>query len=80
VSGLMLFVSEAEDKATQPVFVLKLLLIAVGVVVTARIRRLLFGSGSTPTAAAAGARALAISSLAVWGGAIVTGRLMAYLK
>ena len=76
----MLFVSEAEDKATQPVFLLKLLLITVGVVVTARIRRVLFGSGSTPTAVAAGARALAISSLAVWGGPIVTGRLMAYLK
>ena len=79
VSGLMLFVSEAEDKATQPVFLLKLLLITIGVVVTARIRRLLFGGGST-TVAAAGARTLAFSSLAVWGGAIVTGRLMAYLK
>jgi hypothetical protein len=80
VSGLMLFVSEAEDKATQPVFLVKLLLIAIGVVVTARIRRLLLGGGSTPMVAAAGARTLAISSLAVWGGAIVTGRLMAYLK
>jgi len=78
VSGVMLFVSEAEDKATQPVFLLKLLLIAIGVVVTARIRRVLFGSGSTPLASAA--RTLAISSLVVWGGAIVAGRLMAYLK
>ena len=75
VSGVMLFVSEAEDKATQPVFLLKLLLIAIGVVVTARIRRLLFGSGSKPSA-----RPLAVSSLVVWGGAIVAGRLMAYLK
>jgi hypothetical protein len=80
VSGVMLFVSEAEDKATQPVFLLKLLLIAIGVVVTARIRRMLFGNRSTPAVAAAGARTLAISSLAVWGGAIVAGRLMAYLK
>ena len=79
VSGLMLFVSEAEDKATQPVFLIKLLLIAIGVVVTARIRRMLFGRGSTPLLAS-GARTLAVSSLVAWGGAIVAGRLMAYLK
>jgi len=80
VSGLMLFVSEAEDKATQPVFLLKLILIAIGVIVTARLRRVLFGSGSTSAVAASRVRTLAISSLAAWGGAIVTGRLMAYLK
>jgi hypothetical protein len=80
VSGVMLFVSEAEDKATQPVFLLKLSLIAIGVIVTARIRRLLFGSGSTSTVAAVRLRTLAMSSLAAWGGAIVAGRLMAYLK
>ena len=79
VSGLMLFVSEAEDKATQPVFLIKLLLIAIGVVVTARIRRVLFGRRSTPILAS-GARTLAVSSLVAWGGAIVAGRLMAYLK
>jgi hypothetical protein len=80
VSGVMLFVSEAEDKAAQPVFLVKLLLIAIGVVVTARMRRLLFGGGSTPTRDASRARSLAVSSLVVWGGAIVAGRLMAYLK
>jgi hypothetical protein len=76
----MLFVSEAEDKATQPVFLIKLLMIAIGVVVTARIRRLLFRSGSISMAAASSMRTLAIGSLVVWGGAIVAGRLMAYLK
>jgi hypothetical protein len=80
VSGVMLFVSEAADKATQPVFLLKLLLIAIGVVVTARIRRRLFGGGSPPILAAATGRTLAVTSLVVWGGAIVAGRLMAYLK
>jgi hypothetical protein len=80
VSGLMLFVSEAEDKATQPVFLIKLLLIAIGVVVTARMRRRLFGVGSPPMRAASSGRTLAITSLVVWGGAIVAGRLMAYLK
>jgi len=80
VSGVMLFVSEAEDKATQPVFLIKLLLIAIGVVVTARIRRRLFGGGSPPMRAASSGRTLALTSLVVWGGAIVAGRLMAYLK
>jgi hypothetical protein len=79
VSGLMLFVSEAADKAAQPVFLVKLLLVAIGVVVTARIRRVAFGAG--PVAApAVRARTLAKLSLAVWAGTIVTGRLMAYLK
>ena len=80
VSGVMLFVSEAEDKATQPVFLIKLLLIAIGVVVTARIRRRLFGVDSPPMRAASSGRTLALTSLVVWGGAIVAGRLMAYLK
>jgi uncharacterized protein DUF6644 len=81
ISGVMLFVSEAEDKATQPVFLLKLGLIAIGVAVTVRIRRRLFGGGgATSILAASGVRILAIGSLFVWGGAIVAGRLMAYLK
>jgi len=80
VSGVMLFVSEAEDKAAQPVFLVKLLLIAIGVVVTARIRSRLFGGGSPPRRAASTGRTLALTSLVVWGGAIVAGRLMAYLK
>jgi len=62
------------------VFLIKLLLIAIGVVVTARMRRRLFGVGSPPMRAASSGRTLAITSLVVWGGAIVAGRLMAYLK
>jgi hypothetical protein len=80
VSGVMLFVSEAADKATQPVFLLKLSLIAIGVAVTVRIRRRLFGGGGASILAASGVRTLAIGSLFVWAGAIVAGRLMAYLK
>jgi hypothetical protein len=80
VSGVMLFVSEAEDKGAQPVFLVKLLLIAIGVVVTARIRSRLFGGGSPPMRAVSTGRTLAFTSLVVWGGAIVAGRLMAYLK
>jgi hypothetical protein len=80
VSGVMLFVSEAADKAAQPVFLLKLSLIALGVIVTARIRRLVFRGGAPATLVPPRARTLAMGSLVFWGGAIVAGRLMAYLK
>jgi hypothetical protein len=76
VSGLMLFTSEAADKATQPVFLVKLLLVGIGVVVTARLKRVAFDVASPP----AHVRTLAKVSLSVWAGAIVAGRLMAYLK
>ncbi len=76
VSGLMLFVSEAADKAAQPVFLVKLLLVIIGVIVTARLRHVVFDA-DTP---ALRGRALAKVSLFVWAGAIVAGRLMAYLK
>ena len=61
-------------------YLLKLSLIAIGVAVTVRIRRRLFGGGTTSLLAASGVRTLAIGSLFVWAGAIVAGRLMAYLK
>jgi hypothetical protein len=80
VSGVMLFVSEAADKATQPVFLIKLLLVISGVIVTSRIRRVAFGRDWVPTSASARVRTLAMASLALWTGAIVTGRLMAYFK
>jgi hypothetical protein len=76
VSGLVLFVSEAADKAAQPVFLVKLLLVMIGVVVTARLRRATVDAAVPPLRA----RTLAQVSLFVWAGAIVAGRLMAYLK
>src|SRR4051812_18434010 len=66
VSGLALFVSEAADKAAQPVFLLKLTLIAVGVIVTARLRH----TALDPATPSGRARTLAKISLTVWAGAI----------
>jgi hypothetical protein len=80
LSGLILLISEAADKGTDAVFLIKLSLIAAGVVITTRIRRRVFGSEAVPVVVPPRARGLAITSLAVWGGAIVAGRLMAYLK
>jgi hypothetical protein len=81
VTGVMLFASDATAKARQPVFYIKLTLIALALVTTAVIRR---------TVACAPAlrdgerkpepgRRLAALSLLLWAGAITAGRLMAYL-
>ncbi len=81
ISGLVLFAAEATDKAKQPVFFVKLALIAAAVVITVRIRRVAFGgSTASPGPASSTARVLAGVSLTLWAGAIVAGRLMAYLK
>lgn len=79
-TGLALFTTDAEHKATQTVFFVKLSLIFLALAVYARIRKLVFRS---PTALAAPisseVKALAILSLILWTGATVAGRLMAYL-
>jgi len=76
-SGVILFAVDAVHKATQPVFFVKLALICAAIVVTARIRRRGFAPGdATPPTTI---RPLAIASLTLWAGAIVAGRLMAYL-
>jgi hypothetical protein len=78
-SGLVLFASEATTKGTQPVFYIKLALVATGLVVTSAIRRGTFAGHGAETGPTPRARALAIASLAIWAAAIVAGRLMAYL-
>jgi hypothetical protein len=78
VSGCVLFASEATTKGVQPVFYIKLTLIAAALVITSAIRRRTMTPAGTHTDAAR-ARPLAIASLVLWGAAIVAGRLMAYL-
>jgi len=79
-SGLVLFAVDAVHKAGQPVFLVKLTLIAVAIVITARIRRIAFGTAADGTSTTLGdARSLAVASLVLWAAAIIAGRLMAYL-
>jgi len=79
-TGIALFTTDAEHKATQTVFFVKLFLIFVGLLVYARLRRLVFRPGATGAARISGeVKALAAISLIVWTGATVAGRLMAYL-
>jgi len=83
VTGVLLFVSSATTKARQPVFYVKLALIALALVITAAIRTF---TRQDPLAGGAGAdpvpprtTRLAVLSLIAWTGAIAAGRLMAYL-
>ena len=79
VSGLLLFASEAADKAGQPVFLVKLALVFAALIVTVYMRSEAF-RGVIAAAPTKRARMMAMSSLTLWAGAITAGRLMAYFK
>ena len=79
-TGLALFVSEADDKGMKWIFWAKLLAIAMALVVTTRLRRIVFGGGVASDVAPPPARSLAKASLFLWLAAITAGRLMAYIK
>ena len=79
-TGLALFTTDAEHKAMQTVFFVKLSLIFLALAVYARIRTLVFRSpAAITTPISTEVRTLAVLSLILWTGATVAGRLMAYL-
>lgn len=77
VSGVLLLVGYPTKALTNPVFYLKLLLIAAAMVLFVRIDRLI-RTGDPVAPPTAQLRRLAITSLACWAGAITAGRLLAY--
>ena len=79
-TGLALFTTDAEHKATQTVFFVKLSLIFLALAVYMRLRRLVFRTASPHASSISGqVKTLAVLSLLLWTGATVAGRLMAYL-
>ena len=74
ISGFLLLMGYPTKALTNPVFYLKLLCIAVGMVLMSRLRRRVVPEDSPPP----NAKVLAALSLIVWAGAIVSGRLLAY--
>lgn len=80
ISGLILMIQDASTKLINPVFYIKLVIIALGVVTFQFINRRVFRDplldkrpmGSTE-------KFLAVASIVLWIGAITAGRLMAYL-
>jgi hypothetical protein len=78
-TGVMLFMSDATMKSKQPVFYVKLTLIALALWNTAIVRRGIIGGDVAAAISDARYRRLAVVSLVLWTGAITAGRLMAYL-
>jgi len=78
VSGVLLLVGYPTKALTNPVFYLKLLLIAVAMVLFVRIDRLIRAADPAAPATAQRLRRLAVTSLVCWGGAIFAGRFLAY--
>jgi len=79
VTGTMLFIADASKRATQPLFLVKLLLVASGIATIVLIRRRLFDGAKEPIVISGAARRLAVTSLLVWSAAVTAGRLLAYV-
>lgn len=80
-TGVVLFIAAAADKAYQEIFYVKLAFIALALITASRIRRTVFGSTTDLNRPMPqNAKILAVTSLFLWMGAIVTGRLMAYTQ
>lgn len=81
ITGLLLFAAAARVKALIIMLWVKLGFVLLAVIALVRIRRLIFDTTARPEPVLpAGARRLAALSLFLWTGAIVAGRLMAYLE
>ena len=79
VTGVLLFIADAVRKAHTPVFLVKLTFIALAIVVLVRIQRAIRGVVTASVAGEPRATFLAVLSLALWTGAIIAGRLVAYM-
>lgn len=79
VSGVLLLIAYPTKALTNPVFFLKLLLIAVGLVLAVKIRvYTMSGTVGATDSAPRRLRKLAAVSLLVWALSITAGRLLAY--
>jgi hypothetical protein len=77
VSGVALVFNDPGRTLVDPVFYVKLTLLACALATLQAMKQPVFDAGDAPRAATLG-KLLASASLAFWLGAIVTGRLLAY--
>lgn len=78
-TGAGLLIADASTKGANPDFWLKMLFVASGMTLMVRIRRRVRAHPSSAPGPLPGARGLAWASLLCWFGAIITGRLIAYV-
>lgn len=79
-TGLGLLMADASTKGMNPDFWVKMIFVAIGVTLLLRIKKRVFSNpqldnGPLP----GGARTFALASLFCWVGAIIAGRLIAYV-
>ena len=79
VTGVLLFIADAVRKVNQPIFLVKLAFIAVAIAVLVLIQRAIRAVITAPDRAEPRAKILAVLSLLLWTGAMVAGRLVAYM-
>jgi hypothetical protein len=79
VTGSMLFVADATKRGTSVIFLVKLGLIALGVVTLVLIKRKVYNAASEPVTVTGTVKLLALASLLLWAAAITAGRLLAYV-
>ena len=79
VTGSILFAAHATTTGYVPMYYAKLMLIAVGMVLSVPIRKFVDGEASDGVIPGR-VKGLAVLSLLVWTGVITTGRLIAYVS
>jgi hypothetical protein len=81
VTGTMMLVADATTKLTTVDFYLKMAFVFVGIFLMARMQRQVFEDPQLDQGPLSGnAKMLAWASLGCWFGAIIAGRLLAYVK
>jgi hypothetical protein len=81
VTGTMMLLADATTKLTTLDFYIKMVLVFAGLFVLIRMRRQLFDDPQLDQIPLSGnAKVLAWASLVCWFGAIISGRLLAYVK
>jgi len=82
ITGIALFVSRGQEYITSFIFLLKIMLVTVGALILFWLRRRLSRRTLTTDVLVADgiARSLSLVCAATWVGAVVSGRLIAYLS
>jgi hypothetical protein len=79
VSGSILLAQDATTKFTNPIFGIKMVLIALAVADMVLLRRVVFRGPQVERNVSRQGKLLAVASLVLWFGATTAGRLMTYL-
>lgn len=79
-TGSLLFAADATRRGADPLFMTKLVFVAIGVSTVVLIRRSVVDAPDPNVAAAAFGRTLGILAIAAWTAAVTAGRLLAYVS